>query len=119
MDTLFHTLKKDVRQQLLGFLVDYKEIDYVALDDDFWVSFEGFLEMPSEPLSWHSEDFAMDNHGVWTLPEGFKVMLKDMRWLSYDHCLDTFFSRWVLHVPTRKPSHHYRTNNNPRESCCM
>jgi len=97
--------------------LSYDDIYYIALTDSYWISFINFIELIKTPNVWDTFSFKKDQFGHWGgIPKSFKIVLKDYRWIEYDYCWgDSYFSKFVMCTPPRKPQRKYYERKEPHK----
>jgi hypothetical protein len=103
---MFIKFKRELLQVMGAHGINPKDVNYVAIDNTQWMPFSDFNTLETAPITWSW--VTKGNLGEWEIPKGFKVVLKDRRWIDYFYCWgDPFYSEFLLHTPPCKPAKRY------------
>ena len=105
--SIFYELKAEIAKELENFKIRDNDIAYVALDVNYWLSYQAFISLQEKPKVWSDMDFNIHQFESWRLPKGFQIVMKDFRALKYRACLDPYYSQWDLQEVLCRPKKQY------------
>jgi hypothetical protein len=109
MDSIFEDLKECICICVKDFGYDNKDIKYINLNSEYWMSATDFfacIDVPPcimnqfDKPSWWAGN-------AWELPHDFKIVMKDGSFITYYMCDDPFYNKWVYNPRVEKAEKQY------------
>jgi hypothetical protein len=87
-------------------LVKSEDVLYIALNKNYWISFDEFLKLKSYPKLW--ETLFKDGRNWEGIDPNFRIVLKDGGWYYYYYCYDDpYYSCFIYNKQSKKPDKKY------------
>lgn len=106
-------LIKDICEYIKQSDIDEKEILYVSLSPEFWMTWDDFKHLDTAPYFFN---ISKGNLGEWNGLGDFRIALNNYKWIDYYICYgDEYYSGFALHEPRLKPGKRWFLKRKPTD----
>ena len=92
---VWHMFKDNIVWLLKQHDYDVCDIEFINLNDDFWMSPNKFFTCDTTPSIICEELRYIGWARSWNVPDGFRITMKDRAVFVYNECMDEYYSNWV------------------------